>query len=84
MVSDNSKNVYQEFAAYTLGQLKDYLTARGLSCRGIKKHLESSGFGWTRKDFFPILMREIQQKYFNPVKEWSKDYEVIGKIFGKY
>ncbi|CAG2225925.1 unnamed protein product [Mytilus edulis] len=27
-------------------------------------------------------MREIQQKYFNPVKEWSKDYEVIGKIFG--
>ncbi|XP_052105699.1 uncharacterized protein LOC127738473 [Mytilus californianus] len=26
-------------------------------------------------------MREIQQKYFNPVKEWSKDYEVIGKIF---
>ncbi|VDI17898.1 Hypothetical predicted protein, partial [Mytilus galloprovincialis] len=37
--------------------------------------------GGPRKEFFAILMRDIKQKYFDPVKEWSKDYEVIGKIF---
>lgn len=40
--------------------------------------------GGPRKEFFAILMRDIKQKYFDPVKEWSKDYEVIGKIFGNY
>lgn len=39
--------------------------------------------GGPRKEFFSLVLKEIQEEYFNPVKEWSGDYEVIGKIMGK-
>ncbi|VDI31750.1 Hypothetical predicted protein [Mytilus galloprovincialis] len=45
------------------------------------KSLPTSPLIEGRKQWIWTLMREIQQKYFNPVKEWSKDYQVIGNFF---
>ena len=41
-------------------------------------------FGGPRKEFFALVLQKIQEHYFDPVKEWSGDYEVIGKIMGKF
>ncbi|KAL3843283.1 hypothetical protein ACJMK2_021225 [Sinanodonta woodiana] len=38
-------------------------------------------YGGPRKEFFSMVLRDIQKEYFDPVREWSNDYEVIGKIF---
>ncbi|CAG2245232.1 unnamed protein product [Mytilus edulis] len=40
--------------------------------------------GGPRKEFFALILREIKEKYFSPLREWSPDYTVIGKIFGNY
>lgn len=40
--------------------------------------------GGPRKEFFSLILREIKEKYFNPMREFSNDYKVIGKIFGKF
>ncbi|CAG2220116.1 unnamed protein product [Mytilus edulis] len=37
--------------------------------------------GGPRKEFFALILREIKEKYFSPLREWSPDYTVIGKIF---
>lgn len=41
-------------------------------------------FGGPRKEFFVLALREMKDQYFNPIREWSKDYEVLGKIMGNY
>ena len=41
--------------------------------------------GGPRKEFFALVLREIKDTYFNPVKEWSpSSYEVVGKVLGLY
>ncbi|KAK3591317.1 hypothetical protein CHS0354_028425 [Potamilus streckersoni] len=37
-------------------------------------------YGGPRKEFFSMVFQEIQKEYFDPLREWSDDYEVIGKI----
>ncbi|KAL3831514.1 hypothetical protein ACJMK2_023255 [Sinanodonta woodiana] len=37
-------------------------------------------YGGPQKEFFSMVLRDIQKEYFDPVREWSNDYEVIGKI----
>lgn len=39
--------------------------------------------GGPRKEFFALALREMKEKYFNPTREWSQDYETVGKIMGK-
>ena len=39
--------------------------------------------GGPRKEFFTQILQQIELEYFKPVREWSSDYEIIGKIFGK-
>lgn len=36
--------------------------------------------GGPRKEFFNLILKEIRDKYFSPVREFASDYEVIGKI----
>lgn len=39
--------------------------------------------GGPRKEFFALVLREIKEMYFNPVKEWTpSSYEAVGKILG--
>jgi hypothetical protein len=53
-------NAYEEFASNTLGHLKDFLSARGLSCTGSKQQLVSRCFvAWESKT--PIKFTEKQQ-----------------------
>ena len=40
--------------------------------------------GGPRKEFFALILHEINDKYFDPVREFSPDYTVIGKIMGMY
>jgi hypothetical protein len=43
-------NTYEEFASSTIGHLKDFLSARGLSCTGSKQELVSICFvAWESK-----------------------------------
>jgi hypothetical protein len=43
-------SAYEEFAAYTIGNLKDFLSARGLSCQGNKQQLVSRCYvAWENK-----------------------------------
>lgn len=37
-------------------------------------------YGGPRKEFFAIVLQQIQKEYFDPVREWSDDYETVGKI----
>lgn len=39
--------------------------------------------GGPRKELFSLLIRLIQREFFDPVREWSNEYEVVGKIMGK-
>ncbi|CAG2246972.1 unnamed protein product [Mytilus edulis] len=45
---------------------------------------ESVDLGGPRKDFFVVALREMKDQYFNYIREWSKDYAVLGKIMGNY
>jgi len=38
----------------------------------------------TKERVFSMILKEIKEKYFDPKREWSLDYEVIGKIMGLY
>jgi hypothetical protein len=42
--------------------------------------------GGPRKEFFDLILQEIQKKFFDPIRDWIdvKEYETIGKIFGKF
>ncbi|XP_060587126.1 uncharacterized protein LOC132742678 [Ruditapes philippinarum] len=39
--------------------------------------------GGPRKEFFDLILQEIQKKFFDPIRDWidNKEYETIGKIF---
>jgi hypothetical protein len=51
---------YEEFASNTIGHLKDFLSARGLSCTGSKQQLVSRCFvAWESKT--PLKFTEKQQ-----------------------
>ena len=53
-------NTYEEFASSTIGHLKDFLSARGLSCTGSKQQLVSRCFvAWESKT--PLKFTEQQQ-----------------------
>ena len=41
--------------------------------------------GGPRKEFFRLLLLEIKESFFNPLREnlEVEKYEIIGKIFGK-
>jgi hypothetical protein len=53
-------NTYEEFASNTIGHLKDFLSARGLSCTGCKQQLVSRCFvAWESKT--PLKLNEKQQ-----------------------
>jgi hypothetical protein len=53
-------NAYEEFASSTIGHLKDFLSARGLSCTGSKQQLVSRCFvAWESKT--PLKFTEKQQ-----------------------
>ena len=53
-------NTYEEFASSTIGHLKDFLSARGLSCTGSKQQLVSICFvAWESKT--PLKFTEKQQ-----------------------
>lgn len=39
-------------------------------------------YGGPRKEFFALVLQQIQKEYFDPVREWSDDYETVGKIMG--
>jgi len=42
-------------------------------------------FGGPRREFFSLILPAIQEKYFDPLKNClEKDYETVGKIFGKH
>lgn len=30
-----------------------------------------------------MVLRQIKEEYFEPIREWSSDYEVLGEIMGK-
>jgi hypothetical protein len=53
-------NAYEEFDSNTYGHLKDFLSARGLSCTGSKQQLVSRCFvAWESKT--PLKFTEKQQ-----------------------
>ena len=53
-------NAYEEFDSNTYGHLKDFLSARGLSCTGCKQQLVSRCFvAWESKT--PLRFTEKQQ-----------------------
>ncbi|XP_052266335.1 uncharacterized protein LOC127868526 [Dreissena polymorpha] len=37
-------------------------------------------YGGPRKEFFCLILQTLQTEYFDPVKEWCNNYEIIGKI----
>lgn len=39
--------------------------------------------GGPRREFFTLVLRQIQENYFDPVREYSDNYEIVGKILGK-
>lgn len=39
--------------------------------------------GGPRREFFTLVLRQIQEHYFDPVREYSDNYEIVGKILGK-
>ncbi|XP_062606328.1 G2/M phase-specific E3 ubiquitin-protein ligase-like [Saccostrea cucullata] len=43
--------------------------------------LNAVDLGGPRREFFSLVLRQIQEKYFDPVREYSNNYEIIGKIF---
>lgn len=50
-------------------------------CLEVQFYGESAAdYGGPRKEFFELVLRQLQTEYFDPVREWSDDYEVIGKI----
>ncbi|KAH3820147.1 hypothetical protein DPMN_121891 [Dreissena polymorpha] len=40
-------------------------------------------YGGPRKEFFSLILQQLQKEYFDPLREWSNDYEVVGKIMGR-
>lgn len=36
--------------------------------------------GGPRREFFTLVLRQIQEHYFDPVREYSDNYEIVGKI----
>uniref|UniRef100_A0A8W8NRB8 HECT domain-containing protein n=1 Tax=Magallana gigas TaxID=29159 RepID=A0A8W8NRB8_MAGGI len=51
-------------------------------CLEVQFYGESAvDLGGPRKEFFALVLREIKEMYFNPVKEWTpSSYEAVGKI----
>ncbi|XP_052281294.1 uncharacterized protein LOC127878807 [Dreissena polymorpha] len=40
----------------------------------------AADFGGPRKEFFSLVLHCIKEEYFEPVREWSDDYEAVGRI----
>ncbi|XP_052286845.1 uncharacterized protein LOC127882320 [Dreissena polymorpha] len=58
-----------------------------LTVNNLRKCLEVQFYGETavdyggpRKEFFSLILQQLQKEYFDPLREWSNDYEVVGKI----
>ena len=43
----------------------------------------AADFGGPRKEFFTLVLQEIKENFFEPVRQLSEDYEVVGRIMGK-
>ncbi|XP_078333982.1 uncharacterized protein LOC111123838 isoform X2 [Crassostrea virginica] len=51
------------------------------TCLEVQFYGETSvDLGGPRKEFFVLALRDMKEKYFNPVREWSVEYETLGKI----
>ncbi|CAG2245505.1 unnamed protein product [Mytilus edulis] len=75
---DNTDNAFEEFSSNTIGKLKDFLSARGLSCMGNKQQLVSRCFvAWESN--IPLRYSEQEQQsklkteYANRLKEANID-----------
>jgi hypothetical protein len=71
-------NAYEEFAANTLGHLKDFLSARGLSYTGSKQQLVSRCFvAWESKTLLKFTEKQqlsrLQTEYDTRLKEANID-----------
>ena len=50
----------------------------------IKKIFQAAAdYGGPRREFFSLILPELKKGFFDPIREWSKDYETIGKIMGE-
>ncbi|XP_071177650.1 uncharacterized protein [Mytilus edulis] len=75
---DSTDNAFEEFSSNTIGKLKDFLSARGLSCMGNKQQLVSRCFvAWESN--IPLRYSEQEQQsklkteYANRLKEANID-----------
>ena len=71
-------NAYEEFASNTIGHLKDFLSARGLSCTGSKQQLVSRCFvAWESKTPLKFTEKQhlsrLQTEYDTRLKEAKID-----------
>jgi hypothetical protein len=71
-------NAYEEFASNTIGHLKDFLSARGLSCTGSKQQLVSRCFvAWEYKTPLKFTEKQkpsrLQTEYDTRLKEKNID-----------